>query len=298
MGSPPRSRPRSILRPSGGGSSLRSPRSSVWRSSARPWLVRAPPRARITRRWLPSARPRRQLFALDMARNLAVGVAGAVGAVVLATALSPIAPLGEARLAERLHRHRIRHLGAPARSAGHRGGRARHSASGRPGGPRRTRRMDERGRAVPAPRHWWREPGDPGGAADSGDRRPQRPGAPIRRVGRSAGLRPSGHGAGGHRPLRHGRLRREPRPISRRRPGSMGRPGAGQLRSRQRRPDQEPRPRPGGERRSPRASAPGEVTVNGKIVGGIVGNGGRGSAPVLDGGRDILPSETSRWGSA
>ena len=42
----------------------------------------------------------RELFALDMARNLVVGLAGAVGAVVLATALSPIAPLGEARLAE------------------------------------------------------------------------------------------------------------------------------------------------------------------------------------------------------
>ncbi len=42
----------------------------------------------------------RELFSLDMARNLVVGVAGAVGAVVLAWALSPIAPLGEARLAE------------------------------------------------------------------------------------------------------------------------------------------------------------------------------------------------------
>ena len=42
----------------------------------------------------------RELFALDMARNLVVGLAGAVGAVLIATALSPIAPLGEARLAE------------------------------------------------------------------------------------------------------------------------------------------------------------------------------------------------------
>ena len=42
----------------------------------------------------------RELFALDMARNLVVGLAGAAGAVVIATALSPIAPLGEARLAE------------------------------------------------------------------------------------------------------------------------------------------------------------------------------------------------------
>jgi hypothetical protein len=42
----------------------------------------------------------RELFALAMARNLAVGVAGAVGAIVIATVLSPIAPIGEARLAE------------------------------------------------------------------------------------------------------------------------------------------------------------------------------------------------------
>ena len=42
----------------------------------------------------------RELFALDMTRNLLVGLAGAVGAVVIATSLSPIAPLGEARLAE------------------------------------------------------------------------------------------------------------------------------------------------------------------------------------------------------
>ncbi len=42
----------------------------------------------------------RELFALDMARNLVVGLAGAVGAVLFATLLSPIAPLGEARLAE------------------------------------------------------------------------------------------------------------------------------------------------------------------------------------------------------
>jgi hypothetical protein len=43
---------------------------------------------------------RRQLITLGMVRNLVVAVAGAAGAVVVATALSPIAPLGEARLAE------------------------------------------------------------------------------------------------------------------------------------------------------------------------------------------------------
>jgi hypothetical protein len=42
----------------------------------------------------------RQLVALATARNLVVAIAGAVGAVVLAVALSPIAPVGEARIAE------------------------------------------------------------------------------------------------------------------------------------------------------------------------------------------------------
>jgi len=43
---------------------------------------------------------RRQLVTLGMGRNLAVGVVGGLGAVAVATLLSPIAPLGEARLAE------------------------------------------------------------------------------------------------------------------------------------------------------------------------------------------------------
>jgi FtsX-like permease family len=43
---------------------------------------------------------RRQLVTLSMARNLVVGFAGASGAVGIATALSPLAPLGEARTAE------------------------------------------------------------------------------------------------------------------------------------------------------------------------------------------------------
>ena len=43
---------------------------------------------------------RRQLVTLGMVRNLVVAIAGAAGAVAVATALSPIAPLGEARIAE------------------------------------------------------------------------------------------------------------------------------------------------------------------------------------------------------
>jgi len=44
--------------------------------------------------------PRRQLVLLGMARNLLVALVGAVGAVLIAFALSPLTPVGEARLAE------------------------------------------------------------------------------------------------------------------------------------------------------------------------------------------------------
>jgi hypothetical protein len=43
---------------------------------------------------------RRQLVLLGMARNAVVALVGTAGAVVVATALSPVAPLGEARVAE------------------------------------------------------------------------------------------------------------------------------------------------------------------------------------------------------
>jgi hypothetical protein len=43
---------------------------------------------------------RRQLVILGLARDLVVALLGALGALIVATALSPIAPLGEARLAE------------------------------------------------------------------------------------------------------------------------------------------------------------------------------------------------------
>ncbi len=44
--------------------------------------------------------PRRNLVLLSTERNMFVALAGAIGAVVVAWALSPLAPLGEARLAE------------------------------------------------------------------------------------------------------------------------------------------------------------------------------------------------------
>jgi hypothetical protein len=44
--------------------------------------------------------PRRHLVVLGSARNLMVGLVGAAGAVIIAFALSPLTPVGEARLAE------------------------------------------------------------------------------------------------------------------------------------------------------------------------------------------------------
>ena len=97
----------------------------------------------------------RELFALDMARNLVVGLAGAVGAVVIATALSPIAPLGEARLAEDSTGNRVRLVRAPARSAGHRGDRPRARYSW-PAWRARTYAVGRTSGAAPpgAPRRW------------------------------------------------------------------------------------------------------------------------------------------------
>ena len=119
-----------------------------------------------------------------MARNLVVGLAGAIGAVVIATLLSPIAPLGEARLAEDTtgitFDSLVLLLGAlatvavvlalgiwPALRAA------------------RTRRSDEQ-RRVPL-LGGGAAPGHPGRAAHHGDRRPQRPGAPLRAYRRSSG---------------------------------------------------------------------------------------------------------------
>ncbi|HLM96089.1 MAG TPA: FtsX-like permease family protein [Acidimicrobiales bacterium] len=54
-----------------------------------------------------------QLVGLGMARTFAVGLVGAAGAVVLAFALSPVAPLGEARFAETSTGPSIDHLVLP-----------------------------------------------------------------------------------------------------------------------------------------------------------------------------------------
>ncbi len=151
---------------------------------------------------------RRQLVTLGMARNLVVALAGAAGAVVIATALSPIAPLGEARIAETstgvAFDTPVLLLGAlatvavvlalgiwPALRAAHtlppdRPTRCAPPLSG--GGPSRS----------------------DGCTAERGDRCPQRPGAKERWGARSGGERPSWHGAGGDRAVRYGGLRGQP----------------------------------------------------------------------------------------
>ena len=62
--------------------------------------------------------PRRHLVVLGTARNLMVALVGAAGAVVVAFALSPLTPVGEARLAEPSTGSRLRSVGPPFRSAG------------------------------------------------------------------------------------------------------------------------------------------------------------------------------------
>ena len=216
---------------------------------------------------------RRELFALDMARNLVVGLAGAGGRGRDRHCVVPDRAPRRGTTGRGLHRDRVRLARAPARSAGHRGGRpgARHLA-GPAGG---AHPADGRaGRAVPL-LGGGAAPGHPGRAADRGDRRPQRPGAPIRRVRRSAGLRAPGHGAGGHRVVRDGGLRRQPDPPDGDAP-ALWRPGAAQLHAGEPRPAQPAwsttRPSPP----SPRASARGTSRSTGRSSGGIDGTSVKG----------------------
>ena len=151
--------------------------------------------------------PRRQLVVLGTARNLVVALVGAAGAVIVAFALSPLTPVGEARLAEPstglAFDPLVLLLGALAtvvvvlllgiwpavrasrvRIGGERASEAHPSIHRGEGGRHRR-------------------------AAERGDRGPSRLGARTRRR-----LGPGGHrtvriGVGGHGPVRNGRLRRQ-----------------------------------------------------------------------------------------
>ena len=92
--------PQSILRLSDGGSSPGSPR--WWGSSCWPrrWRVRQPSKPATIRRLRAVGATRRQLFSLSMIRTLLVAVTGAAGGLAVAAALSVLAPVGEARLAD------------------------------------------------------------------------------------------------------------------------------------------------------------------------------------------------------
>ena len=152
--------------------------------------------------------PRRDLVVLGMARNLLVALVGAAGAVVVAIALSPLTPVGEARLAEPSNGLAFDPLvllfGALATVAvvvllgvwpavrASRGSRRRRPDSRRPS-------LLHRGKL-----------GRHGCAAERADRGPSRLGARTRHC-----LRPGGHrtvriGLGGHGSVRHGRLRSQP----------------------------------------------------------------------------------------
>ena len=154
--------------------------------------------------------PRRQLVVLSTARNLLVALIGAAGAVIIAFALSPLTPVGEARLAEPstglAFDPSVLLLGGlatvvvvlllgiwPAVRASRGTGRRR-------AGIRRTP-VVHRG-----------EGGRHRRAAERGDRDPPRLGTRTRRC-----LSPGGHrtlriGVGRHGPVRHGCLRCEPDP--------------------------------------------------------------------------------------
>ena len=74
--------------------------SSVCSSSARRWPARVSSRARTIPPFHDLGLEQRQLVTLGVVRNLVLAIGGAIGAVALATVLSLIAPVGEARIAE------------------------------------------------------------------------------------------------------------------------------------------------------------------------------------------------------
>ncbi len=181
-----------------------------------------------------------------------------------------------------LHRDRVRLLRAPARSVGHRGGRpGTGHLAGPTGGAHPT---DGRaGRAVPL-LGGGAEPGHPGSSTDRGDRRPQRPGAPIRWVRRSARLGPPGHGVGGHRVVRHRGLRRQPDPPDGNAP-ALWRPGAAQLPAAERGAPDQPGAQPCRQRRhpGPRRRGGDDQREDRRRHRRELGQGAR---PLLDSGRD------------
>ena len=173
-----------------------------------------------------------QFVTLGLARAAIIGAVGAAGAVVLATALSPLTPVGEARLAaatawrggHRSARHggrRAGHDGHRRRAVGLAGGAPCPAAERRPaaaagpgaagpgaGRDRRTAQRHDRGPARAGA--WPRPPGGPG-----------RDGA-------------ARHGDGGRRAVCHGRVRRQPDPahqlaraVRRALPGGIHQPGNG-----------------------------------------------------------------------
>ena len=171
---------------------------------------------------------RPQLLALGTARNLVVGVAGAIGAVAVAVVLSPIAPLGEARTAEAStgvsFDALVLPLGALATVAAvlvlglWPAWRAARSV-----------RADD-GAASARPSAVVHAAGGSGCTPERGDRCPQRIGTKIGWLHHSPGLCPPRHGAGGHRTVRNGRLRRQPHPSDGH-AQTVGRPRTGHLRS-------------------------------------------------------------------
>ena len=151
--------------------------------------------------------PRRQLVVLGTARNLAVALAGGAGAVVVAFALSPLTPVGEARLAEPstglAFDPLVLLLGALATVVvvlalgiwpAVRASRVRIGTTGCQTPPVIGRGPPGRHRCAP----------------ECGDRGPSRPGTGTRcRLGPGR-YRPIRHGVSGHGPVRDGRLRRQP----------------------------------------------------------------------------------------
>ena len=91
---------RSIPRPWDGGCWQHWPFGGFGGGRARAWSSERGRERGVPERWWPWVCSRRQLVVLATARNLVVALVGAACAVLVAFALSPLTPVGEARLAE------------------------------------------------------------------------------------------------------------------------------------------------------------------------------------------------------
>ena len=240
---------------------------------------------------------RRQLVALGMAQTLVVGLVGAIGAVAVAILLSPVAPLGEARVAENSTGLAF---DGPVLLLGALGTLAAVLVLGLWPALRaaRTRRADDR-LVLSGPSVVVTQSGGGGRAAERCHRCAQRAGAKDRGGDRAVGECTARYGAGRPGAGRDRGIRRQPFAPDRHAPALRGHLPAQFHRPRQRKTGSRPsaEPRAGqGRHGNHRGHRHGDLREQGR-GGGDCRHAGPGRAPPLDRRRDTFRTTTIRSAS-